>query len=283
LIPDGLEWIEAEKRAVAPLNAGLLSLCVIRKDLMPCLIGTAFIVSAGGNYATAISAAHCFEEIRKILRPNATSHPSTPPEFLSPPRKISFKSVKGIYLKDGVAHFCDVDIALWDRKSDLAVLTVLAPNEATGLFHDTFWIDSCIPDVGDLVVMIGFGEMETTPDNIKPGQGIIRRRVVGRVGRVEAMHPKGHSLLQAPCLETSIAIFGGMSGGFITRWTGVDTPIQPFALISHSPEPQPVYDQSVSGHSVGAILNTKITPTGHKKQMVSFLVDNMGELQVSQP
>jgi len=70
VIPEGFAWNEAELQRGDPLNRGLISLLVIKNDLTLALIGTAFIIQAEGSHATAVSAAHCFEQVRKILHPN---------------------------------------------------------------------------------------------------------------------------------------------------------------------------------------------------------------------
>jgi hypothetical protein len=78
VIPNAFQWNEAVLEPGDPLNNGLLSLLVIKDDLSPKLIGTAFLVAAEGDSATAISAAHCFEEIRRHVDPdNQRHHPST--------------------------------------------------------------------------------------------------------------------------------------------------------------------------------------------------------------
>jgi hypothetical protein len=42
---------------------------------------------------------------------------------------------------------------MWDSKSDLAVLSVLAPNNQADLFRDMFWLDNQSPQIGDEVMM----------------------------------------------------------------------------------------------------------------------------------
>jgi hypothetical protein len=66
MIPEGWQWNQAVLERGNPLNAGLLSILVIRDDLPPQLVGTAFLVTANGNHATAVSAAHCFEEVTHL-------------------------------------------------------------------------------------------------------------------------------------------------------------------------------------------------------------------------
>jgi hypothetical protein len=276
MIPDGFAWDEAVLERGNPLNRGLISLLVI-SDLQPVLIGTAFIVQAYGSHATAVSAAHCFEEVRKILHPNPPHHFTALPEFLPPPSEIDLKQVKGLYMVDSKkAVFCDIELAVWDRDTDYALLKVIAPPDDPSLFSAIFWLDDQIPLVGDEVGMIGFGEMKVTPAIDNSNSGIIERRLVLRVGRIESIHPEGDYLLKTPYVQTSIAVFSGMSGGIVARWTGESTQINPFGFISHAPEPQPTHERSVSGQSVAAILKMEKTIISETSQKLVIPVNNMG-------
>lgn len=276
MIPDGWQWNQAELQAGDPLNAGLLSLMVIGNDLTPQLIGSAFLVTANGNHATAISAAHCFEGIRKILHPNAQHHPSALSEFLPPPKEIDLKQVKAIYIKDGNVYACPVEIGIWDSATDLAAFTVTSPNGEPDLFRDFFWIDPQAPNAGDEIAMIGFGEMKVIPAEDDGKQGTIERKLLLRIGRVEEVFPEKHYMLKGPCFETSIAVFSGMSGGVVARWSGPNSQIRACGFISHAPDPQPSYDRSLSGHSMASILKAKVTNLGEKKQGLEIAVSNIG-------
>jgi hypothetical protein len=115
--------------------------------------------------------------------------------------------------------------------------------------------------------MMGIGEMEFTSNDDPVEFGKIKRRLVVRVGRIESVCPEGDYMIKAPCVQTSIPVFPGMSGGVVTRWTAPKTPIQSFGLISHSPSADIYYDRSVSGSSMGAILTTKAeTIAGGRRQ-----------------
>ncbi len=241
------------------------------------LIGTAFLIEANRDHALAVSAAHCFEEIRKRLYPAPQHHSSALPEFLPPLPEMDLSQVKGLYLgddKEPVA--CDIELGVWDRGTDYALLKVNAPNCTPSLFNRFLCLGDQIPQVNECVAMIGFGEMKVTPHVENAKAGIIQRRLILRVGHVENIHPSGYYMLKAPCIETSIAIFGGMSGGIVARWGAQDTPIRPFGFISHAPEPQPTHDRSVSGHSFGAILNLERTIIAEGKQRISVQLNNIG-------
>ncbi|MGD9541570.1 hypothetical protein, partial [Methylocystis sp.] len=249
---------------------------VIDEHATPRLVGTAFIVTANGNHATAISAAHCFEEVRKILHPNPLHHASTPPEFLPPPKEIDLKLVKALYLKGENVYLCPIEIGIWDNATDLATFTVCAPANETELFRDFFWIDDQVPEVGGEVVMIGFGEMKVGIDSSDSRKSTIHRQLLVRLGRVEEVFPESCYMLKGPCIQTTIAIFGGMSGGLLAKWTGASTKIKPFGLIGHAPDPQPTHDRSQSGHSIGSILNARIRPLVGERQVLEFIVSNVG-------
>jgi hypothetical protein len=274
-IPVGWQWNQAELERGDALNAGFLSLLVLTDDRTPELIGTAFLVTANGNHATAVTAAHCFEEVRKILKPHPSHHLSTPKDFLPPPEEIELRSVKAIYLKGDRVWVCSLELGIWDSAIDLAVFTVIAPDDEPDLFKEFFWIDNQIPAVGEEIAMLGFGEMKVIPDP-EPGKGTIQRMLIVRVGRVEDVFPDRHFMLKGPCIQTSIAIFGGMSGGVVARWSGLGTSIKPFAFISHAPDPQPSYDRSQSGHSMASILNARITVLRDAKQILEFKVSDVG-------
>lgn len=280
ILAESFEWDQIVIERDDPIREGFVALCVIANSDIQ-LIGTAFIVAAEGNHSIAITAAHCFEQIRKIVEPNQPHHPSALQEFLPLPKKFDFSGVKGIYITNDEAFVCQIEIAVWDRETDLAVLKILAPDEKVDLFQCHFLLDNNIPKAGEEVLMIGYGEMKVETDAETPNIGRLQFRPVVRVGRVEAVHVNGHFMLKTPCIETSIAIFGGMSGGVVARWSAGLGLIKPFALISHAPEPQPSMDRSQSGHSVGSVLKMKLMPTTEGAQVVSMRLSNIGCGQVA--
>lgn len=174
--------------------------------------------------------------------------------------------MKCLYLDTNYATLCDIELAAWDRDTDCALLIVKAPL-SNPIFTLGFRLDDQVPVVGDQIAMIGVGEMKFVRNVDAVNFGNIERRVVLRVGRVEAVYPQGYFMIKAPCVQTSIPVFPGMSGGVVTRWTAPKTPIQPFGLISHSPSAATYNDRSVSGSSIGSILTRKIeTITGGRRQ-----------------
>lgn len=276
VIPEGMLWNEAEIDPGHELHNIFVMLAVIKIDLTPELIGTGFLVTADGNSATAISAAHCFEGIRSILNPHLSHHPSTPSEFLPEPTELELKQVKAFYTKNGKVFVCPVRIAIWDSATDLATLTIDAPENENDLFKEFLWITDKIPEVGAEVAMFGYGGMEVDPTEAV-GKGIIRRRLIMRVGTIQEIHPEGFYRLKAPCVETTIQIYGGMSGGVVARWSR-GSRIEPFAFISHSMTlgDNHFNDRAVSGHSTGSFLKAKITYLADMKQQIEIEVNNIG-------
>ena len=275
MIPNDWQWNEAIIESNDQLNEGILMLMVIGHDLVPVLIGTAFLIAADGNRGTAISAAHCFEHVEHVLHPNKKHHTTTPTEFLPPPEELDLIQVKAIYQKNNEVYACPIELAFWDSGTDLAALTVLSPSGEQDLFRAFFWIDDQIPDVGEQVLMVGVGEMKVIGDIEDPRKGMIERRLVVRIGYVEQVSMERTMFLKSPSVQTSIAVYGGMSGGLVAKFTPGNN-IKPFAFISHSPEELSKTDRSVSGHSMGSILKAKLTQLGEGKQSVQIEVNIAG-------
>lgn len=276
MIPDGLLWNEAQVPQGDVMRSGLVSLLVIKDNLLPELIGSAFLITAEGNRAVAVTAAHCFEEIKKTLHPNSMHHTSALPEFLPGPKELNLKQVKALYEDNDKVFACSIEQAFWDPTTDLAVFTLLAPIEAPDLFHTFGWIDDQIPIVGEQVAAIGYADMKVNHHHPNSQSGTMKRRPVLRIGIVEAVHPKEYYMLKAPCIEMTIPVFSGMSGGPVARFGANGTQFQPFGFVSHSPDPQPLYDRSQSGHSMCAILQATKTSLGEKKQEIQMPITFWG-------
>ncbi len=237
-LQDGLLWNQAELERNHPLNNLLLLLIAIGDNHIPKTIGTAFIVQSNGTKATAVSAAHCFEEMRKILHPEPVHHTSALPEFLGPPKEIELGRVKAIYTKEERIYTCEVSIAAWDSATDFAVLDVSCATADDNTFRDMAWITDDIPAVGDEVAMFGYGNLKEIADPADMNRSTIQRQLIMRVGTVENFYPEGFYLLKSPCIETTIPVYGGMSGGIAARFEP-GSQIRVFGFISHGPFPPP--------------------------------------------
>ncbi len=282
MLTDGFQWDEFIVDSSDPVYSGLVSLMAIKDDGIPHLIGTAFIVEARGNRALAISAAHCIEDLRKILHPNPIHHPSALEEFLPPPEELELERLKGIYLFGDKLAICSVELAIWDVATDVAGFTLLAPDSEEDLFQARFSLTEDVPDVGDYVAMIGFGELKVIPDENEKGKGNIEKRIIVRIGRVEEIcFDRPQIYVKGPWVKTSIPIFSGMSGGIVSRFTGLGSSIEPFAIISHSPgkgsayEDETVYDRAKSGESVGSIIRMNKSSLPQGGYAVSIPLNNI--------
>jgi len=155
-------------------------------------------------------------------------------------------------------------------------LQVFPARAGEGFFPTLFMLDDIRPEAGDAVLMIEYGELTVSCDPEVPNKGLIERRLVIRAGHVEEFFPDGHILIRGPCVQTTIPIHFGMSGGIVAAFPGVGQQIRPFALISHAPDPQPINDRSESGHSVGALIGPKIERLEINRQKISINLNNMG-------
>jgi len=271
IIPEDLAWVEVTK-PLDPSNSGLFSIIVIDDNLLPHLVGTGFIISAQQSHATAISAAHCLEEIRKILHPNPKHNLSTPTEFLPPPNTIDFSRIKALYRFPTGPQICPLQIGVWDERSDIAAFNIIAPNPHTNTFEKHVLIENHTPEVGDEVALLGFGKMKMEANKDDPRKGTIRQTLTMRVGRVLSIHPAGSFMLRGPCFETSAAIYSGMSGGIVARSPSRGAEIRAIGFISHAPDPQPNTDQRQSGHSMAGLIRADIVSNsdGTKSTYLSF-------------
>jgi len=275
VIPAGLVWNEAQ---LTPEQNQDLKSCLVSLLAKPPggdlqLVGSAFIVEARGNRALAITAAHCLEMLSRIVQPNPLHHASTPREFLPSPRDLDLKAVRAMYLQGPKVSLCEVELAIWDEAADFAALTLKAPGGEADLFRAYLRLDDSVPAVGDVVTMIGIGDMQVFPGETTEA-GKLQQRVVMRIGRVEGIHPAGRILLRSPCIETSISIYSGMSGGLVAKFATSGS-IAPFAVISHAPEPQPILDRAASGHSVAVVVKMQRAPLADGGQVVAVPMSNV--------
>lgn len=288
MIPDGFLWNQAVLERNHPINNGLLNIVLLKEGrIYP--VGTAFIIAANGETALAMSAAHCFEGIAEAL--SVPKHNQTAlPEFLPPQEDIELENVKAIYMRNDKIIVCPVKVAVWDKISDLAVLQVFAPENKSDLFDYNFRLDNAVPIKGDLVAMIAFGNTVPRPDIESKVQlnedekslGVYQRQLMMRLGRVEEVFPEGTHMIRTPCVQTTIPIYDAMSGGIVARWGNVGEPIQPFALICHAQDPQPVNDRSKSGESIGAIINMEIEPQSDQRQVIKMILKSIRKARLTE-
>ncbi len=290
-IPEGMLWNEAQLETGDPLQHGMFSLMVLTPEKHVQLVGTAFTVLANNNHAYAVGAAHCMEEIRRIIYPhsihntNRAHAPSALPEFLPAPQPVDFSAVFALYIKDGVAYTCKVELAIWDEGTDFCILKIIAPNETDALFEDSFLLDNSMPAPGEKVALIGFSDMQTLLSENKTEEdiiasGIITRKLTLRVGYVEENSDEAILLLKRNTgLVTTVPFFKGMSGGIAARYNTAGA-IKPFGIICHSLQDHDLektgYDRSVSGRAIVAPIHMEITEDAHGKRHVSIPFEKAG-------
>ncbi len=275
----GWKWNEAEKDGTDEINNYLVSLVNFDKYFVPKLIGTAFIVAAYGNHAIAVSAAHNFWLGFKGAQKRFPAHNlSAIPDFIPGYEEIAVDrhAVRAIYQVGTRIEACVIGFVAWDKLTDLAVLTLSAqdPKDQT-VFKHFCRLGQVSPKIGDLVGLIGYGDMDTLSsetDGMGYASATMSRRVVLRAGTVQRLHPDGHSLVRGSCIETSIPVYSGMSGGpaFLIPEKGQEMIM--FGLISNDPDvPDELKrDRSLAGSSIIAMLPIDVTNDTESTRNVQF-------------
>lgn len=155
----GFSWNEAEGADF--VNGGLLTIIALDLNGKPHVIGTGFVIKAGGGRALAITAAHVFSEVRRLqCRPSRHS-PSALAEFLPPlkPIDIDRKALRVISVSGGTVEPAIIDWLAFDEASDIAYFSIaLQDGSARPFFSLEFALDASIPAIGDLVGVISYGD-----------------------------------------------------------------------------------------------------------------------------
>lgn len=257
----GFQWNECPLDGIADkIHPFLVTLICLEPNLRPQCIGTAFIVGSYGSSAIAISAAHNFwlgiGEFQNSNPRQPTSAWPLNPEFEK--INVGWLKVRAIYQVGERIELCTIKYATWDKEADIAVLELMPDDEQDStIFNNHFRVGNITPKVGDIVGCLGYNDMDTLQQEDNDWKKWhIQRRATFRVGRILKLHPEGCSLARGSCVETSIPVFGGMSGGpvFLLPERGME--FVPFALISYDPEePDEVKnDRSKAGSSIMAVL-----------------------------
>lgn len=272
----GFQWNEAEADSL--LNRGMLTLIAFNDEGEPCGLGTAFVISCDDRTAVCVTAAHVFTEIRRIQSPLQRYVPSALPEFLPPPRAIdlSQEKIRAIAMEGDRVEALIVDAAIIDEVRDTAVFRVALQNEdAPAFFSAAFEADDKIPAAGDLVCVLSYGALSTfdfKTDGVTKQQFTMARRPVLRVGKVIASYPNGHRLCRGPCIETTVPVYSGMSGGPAFSFRNPGDPIRPFGLVCSDPDPDgPVkQDRSQAGSSIISLLPCQVAVSENGQLKVRF-------------
>lgn len=242
-------------------------------------IGTGFVIEPRGETAIGCTAAHNFAGIRTHQNPRSAHHPSTPREFLTfRPVDLAGDAVRALaFGLDGSPEMATIDWAVFDETVDIAFFSMTAQDSRGGadFFQKNFALTDAIPAIGDEVCVFGYRNAQAIS---RPGETEeflrldIRRDLVLRRGRIVEHHDR-HVLSKGPCVETSIPVFPGMSGGPVFALPQGKTPgPQVFGVISSDLESDDKMDRSQSGSSIVPLLAPKVTtlPNGEWKAVITL-------------
>ncbi|KTB77033.1 hypothetical protein AO070_19650 [Pseudomonas syringae pv. syringae PD2766] len=225
----------------------------------PKLVGTAFVISAHESYAIALSVAHNFDGLKKAQQPARSRHPSALLDLFGDAEEISLEpgQVSAIYIDGPDVSVANVDWVFVDKKRDLAVFKISTHNGSSP-FRSAFSLREFTPMTGDEIMVMGYDmtleEVDTEGQNLSLSVGL---RIVCRTGKVSAYHPDGHIFVRGPCIETTVPVFGGMSGGPVFIKDEEGRPMCAIGAISSDPDEALEQKQSptYNGQSAVTLLN----------------------------
>lgn len=280
------EWNELPGDQGDFLNGILVSLLAFGPDGEVCALGSGFIISVDEQAAVGVTAAHVlWDAAHKAQNPNPRSHMSTPDLF-----RPNFEAVeagplrlRAAFVRDGKIAIPTITNVVWDKKADVAFFWMQnegMANEPAEFFENVPLVRD-IPTIGARVGIIAYADMEAESDGPKAEfrSFALKRRLMLRVGRVTAYHPEGHLLCRGPCIETSIPVFPGMSGGLAFEIPEPGGTIRAFGVLSGDPEA--TIDQKrhrwKAGASIVALLPVdEIVDLESGKQQVALRLENIG-------
>ena len=204
----------------------------------PRTIGTAFIIGAYGNFAVAVTAAHNLQGIQSVQTPQNKHHPTALPEFLGNAQILDLdrRKARAICSEDGKIEVSVIGWAFFDKQSDIAIFSIIYQHykKSCTFFKSAFILDDSCPEIGDEVAILGFANMKVPLEKARKKncneQFQISRQLTLRCGKVKNIHPDGHILCRGPCIETSIPVFPGMSGGPVMYSVKPGIQLNPLAL-----------------------------------------------------
>lgn len=280
----GLAWNEIVNAEEAPagerLDRGLLIVFAFHDEkVVP--IGTGFIISSANSRAVAASAAHVFSEIRALQSPPSRSARSALAEFLPPVQQVDIdrRKVRVIIPSAEQTEINFIDGLAFDEATDIALMSLAAQDGSSSVFPQEFLLDDQVPEVGDLVAILSYGNLalEATGPTSSDHTLHLAYRPVLRVGKVLSVHREGTRLCRGPCIETSIPVYSGMSGGPVFHFDGGAGPMRVFGVVCSDPDPDPdtaaKQDRSIAGRSIVAVLPTKVEHGPNGKEFVLRLSD----------
>lgn len=240
-------WTNLTWPGMEGLHSGLAMLVGWDAGIRLRCVGTAFIISARGSYAVCGTAAHNFYSgLYKAQNPFTRHAPSTPTEFIANFETVDLRRCHAVYRNGDAIHACDITGAVWDKKSDLCFFEMEPQTARDDFFFQAEWPLSLLePAEGDMVGVLGYAGMDVTSEDGAPGawRGEISSQLMLRVGRVTSVKDGG-VMTRGRCVETTIPVFGGMSGGPAFIWTAPPEFPKVFGLVSSDPE-DPANDASL--------------------------------------
>lgn len=273
------EWNEAiDFEPNDPRIAALIVLVAIGPDRRPQPIGSGFVIHANGKNAVAMTAAHNIAGIHDVQAPRPSHHASTAlPEFLPPrvPLSLDVKDVFAVCIEAGgsieVAEIC---ACAADDQADVATLFLRSRNPDSKFFRSHYEVDDALPEIGAEVCIVGFSDLQII-DPQENGTFQIGHRVLFRIGKVAEHYLDGHIFCRGPCVETSIPVFGGVSGGIVIRHTP-GAKMRVFGLVCSDPEDtlENKLNRAVSGRTIAALLGVKIRGEKDGRQLFDLTINN---------
>lgn len=259
---NGFPWNQATLGGCDQLNTSLVTLLAFSPNRSAKPIGTAFIIGAYGHCAVAMTAAHNFKGIHDAQVPVKRHHPSALPEFLpnSRPLDLDPRMVRAICFERGEIDVSTIGWAVYDPSTDIAVFSIHQQDvSAKPFFSGAYLLDDHIPEIGQEVAVLGYARLAVPHedgDSAGNQEFALQRQLILRCGTVTAIHPEGHLLCRGPCIETSIPVFPGMSGGPVMKFGAAGHQMMPFALVSSDPQADDLTrnDRSVPGSSIMALI-----------------------------
>lgn len=245
------------------------------------LIGTAFLVDIHEGKAIAITAAHNFSGIRQAQRPHRTYHTTALPEFLGNMERVDLdeKRVRVICSQSGNIDVAMVTLAGWDKSQDIGFM-LLEPQRNKDFFASTISLRATPPRVGEEVALLGYSNMSIEVQSMQEGGEFeslrMKRRLLLRKGIVTKEYPSGHLLCRGPCVETSIPVFPGMSGGPALLLGDPGKAVCAFGLISSDSNgsDEEKSNSSQPGNAIVALLNAETKQIHGGKEVVSVRLNS---------
>jgi hypothetical protein len=279
-------WNDLHWPGINGLKESLVSLVAFDERQIPHCIGTAFLVSSRGRSAACVTAAHnLYAGVSRVQYP-ARHHPSTPLEFIPNFERVDLDPTRfwALYQKGERPEACAVKSVVWDKRADVAVLTIEYREPSDADFVQGEWsMDGGAPTEGQLVGVAGWGSMTgrlVDADGVRSA-GEIERRLILRVGRVTAVQSDA-PMISGHSVETTIPVFGGMSGGPAFIWREWNERPTAFGFVSSDPEEFSVdvkNDFAIPGRSTIGVLpvqdiNTSIPEDKTKSFASSWTVSS---------